>query len=193
MVEFAVTLPIFLVMFLGIMYFGYAYYEEQQVQLATRYMCWKAGRHDPDHNLAAALSQANNVYSLDGAAVNGTEVAGSLQLLSGDNFSPNIFLSYPDPSGLPNPMSLFDFGQIAMMVGTGIAQVDSHYQVTVSQPINTSALPQLSATQVNRAHEVVIGNWEYDEIEGDLLIYGYEAYLDYWAYDELSNISGYFI
>ena len=32
-VEFAVTLPIYLVLFLGVIYFGKAYYKEQQVQI----------------------------------------------------------------------------------------------------------------------------------------------------------------
>ena len=192
MVEFAVTLPIFLVLFLGVIHFGKAFYKEQQVQIAVRYIAWKTGRHDPDHNMSTAVAQANNVFTLTGASFSGSFVNGSLQLLSQGNFNPTIFTVYPDPGGLPNPMSFFNYGQIAVMVGSGIADVDDRYQARVTQPVSSSLLPHLGNTTITRDHEVLIGNWDYEEVEGDTIIFGYEAYLDKWAYDELSAISSLF-
>ncbi len=187
-VEFAVTLPIFLLLFLGVIYFGKAFYKEQQVQIASRYICWKAGRHSETHDLGAAVGQATTVYSLQGASFSGSFVNGSLQYLSQDMFNPGIFTSMPDPGGLPNPMSLFNFGQIATMVASGIADVDSHYMASVSQPMGTSSLPFLSSYTLDREYQVLTGNWDYDEVEGDVLIFGFEAYLDAWAYDEITGL-----
>jgi len=188
LVEFAVTLPIWLLLMLGVIYFGKAFYKEQQVQIAARYVAWKTGRHDETHNLGTAVAQANNVYSLDGASISGSFTNGSLQLLSGDNFNPTIFTSLPDPGGLPNPMSFFNYSQIATMVASGIAQVDDRYQARVDQPMGTSLLPFLGNYTITRRHEVLIGNWDYEEIEGDVVLFGYEAYLDAWAYDEIYGL-----
>ena len=80
------------------------------------------------------------------------------------------------------------FQGIATMVASGIAQVDDRYEARVSQPMGTSMLPFLSNYNIVREHEVLIGNWDYEEIEGDVLIFGYEVYLDAWAYDEIYGL-----
>ncbi len=182
-VEFAVTLPIFLLLILGVIYFGKAFYKEQQVQIASRYVCWKAGRHDASHNVSQAAATATSHYNLDGASISGSGQNGTLEDLS--DFGSDLFSGFGDPSSLPTSLFSFNTSQIFTMVGTGIAQVDTEYQVQISQPMGTSLLDYLSPYDIDRSHVVAIGNWDYEEIDGDLIIQGYEAYLDIWAWDEI--------
>lgn len=183
--EFAVTLPIYLVLFLGVIYFGKAYYKEQQVQIAARYSCWKAGRHDPSHNVSQAGAIAMSHYDLDGGNITGSGSNGTIEDLS--DFGSGLFDGFGNPSSLPSFFS-FNASQIATMVGTGIAQVDTRYGVTVSQPLGNDLIPWSPPQTVLRQHFVDIGNWDYEEIEGDLILTGYEAYLDAWAYDEVYGL-----
>jgi len=184
-VEFAVTLPIYLVLFMGVIYFGKAYYKEQQVQIASRYCCWKAGRHDASHNISQAGGIATDHFTLTGANINGSGSNGTIEDLS--DFGQDLFDGFGNPSSLPSFFS-FNAQQIATMLGTGIAQVDTRYEVTVSQPLGNTLIPWTQSETVVRQHVVGIGNWDYEEIEGDLIIAGYEAYLDAWAYDEIYGL-----
>ncbi len=185
-VEFAVTLPIFLVLIMGIIHFGKAYYQEQNAQIAVRYITWKAGRHDPNHSLSAASSKAQNDFKLAGASISGGGTNDTLENIS--DFDPTIFLQFPDPGGLTNPTGLINYSQIATMLATGIAPVDTHYEATVVQPIRNSLIPYASNINVTRSHKIAIGNWDYEDINGNLVLWGYEAYLDMWAYNEIYGL-----
>ena len=185
-VEFAVTLPIFLVLFMGVIHFGKAYYQEQNAQIAVRYIAWKAGRHDPNHSLAAASATAQSHFRLQGASISGGSSNDTLENIS--DFDPTIFLQFPDPGGLTNPTGMINYSQIATMLATGIAPVDTHFNATVVQPIRTSLIPYATDVNVTRSHRIAIGNWDYEDINGNLVLWVYEAYLDMWAYNEIYGL-----
>ena len=185
-VEFAVTLPIFLVLIMGVIHFGKAYYQEQNAQIAVRYVAWKAGRHDPNHSLPAAAALAQQNFRLQGATITGGGSNDTLENLS--DFDPSIFLQFPDPGGLVNPLSFINYSQIATMLAVGIAPVDTHFEAQVVQPIRNSLIPYGTNIDVTRTHKIAVGNWDYEDIGGGTILMGYEAYLDMWAYNEIYGL-----
>lgn len=190
-VEFAVTLPIMLLLIMGVIYFGKAFYKEQQVQLAARYICWKAGRHDGNHALGPAQQQAMVTYDLQGASIQGQASNDTLENLAGQfGFNGNIWNLQGNPSSVPSFITsyLLNPAAIGAALATGIAPVDTHYTVNISQPMGTQLLPIMQGYNIDRTHKVDIGHWDYAEINGDVLILGYELYLDAWAYDEITGL-----
>ena len=165
--------------------------EEQQVQVASRYVCWKVGRHDANHALGPAQQQAMLVYDLQGGSISGQASNDTLENLAGQfGFDSGMWDLQGSPNSLPSFITsyLMNPNAIASALAAGIAPVDTHYTTQVRLPMGTQLLPFLQPYQIEREHKVDIGFWDYEEINGDVLIFGYELYLDAWAYDEITGL-----
>jgi len=183
-VEFALTLPIFVILLLGVMYFGKSYYMDQSVRHAARYVAWKASRHGADQSQAANL--ARQYFLIPSANISGSGSSASLDDIG--LFTTDIFGSFTsDPSGLPSEFNVSD-AMIDALLSAGLAVVGTTYEVNVSESWDSSWFEFLGGTSVSRSHKVAYADWPKDEINGDEIILAFEAYLDAWAYDEITNM-----
>ncbi|MCK6526399.1 pilus assembly protein [Myxococcota bacterium] len=182
-VEFALTLPIFVILLLGVMYFGRSYYMDQSVRHAARYVAWKASRHGAGQTQAANM--AREYFMLPEASISGSGASADLDDL--ELLTTDVFGGWGDPGGLSGEFSILDTF-VNTVVSAGMAVVGTTYEVEIQESWQAPWFDFLGGTTVNRNHKVAYADWPKDEIYGDTVIMAFEAYLDIWAYDNITNM-----
>ncbi len=185
MLEFAVTLPIVLLMLMGVVYFGKVYYIDQSARQAVRYAAWKASRHG-NGDIGAARSVALDSFVVTGdVSLNGTSENSNLDAVG--LLTSEVLDGFGDVSSLP---SEFDFASTIVneLVAVGLAAVATNYHAELQETWQPSLLNYMGGTRIRRDHYVAYADWPKDEIDGDTILLAFEAVLDAWAYDEITNM-----
>ena len=183
--EFAVTLPIILLMLMGVIYFGKVYYIDQSARHAVRYVAWKAARHGSGE-LSQAENGARQSFTLaSGATFSGSSGGSTLDEVG--MLTSEIFDDFGDPDSLPSEFNLSG-ALVDMLVAAGLSAVATSYHASVEESYNPDLLTFLGGTSIRRDHYVAYADWPKDEINGDAVILAFEAVLDAWAYDNITNM-----